>query len=845
MDKEKNFLLYKWLRIELINIGKRMGFIKYEKHPSQSLIYKTIRFLDFETMKKKDCDINYIIMLIGLMWEHINHEEYDIRKLVVKFLSRIGYPTSAIICDEGFDKEKGIFSSLDSWIDEVSTTINQLNNEIYVGDIKYLLTDFQKRIWDSMDQDKILGISAPTSAGKSFVILLKLVNRLIYENFDTVYIVPTLSLMNQVTEDFNRELKKVGIDDYWISNTFSNVHRNNKKNIYIMTQEKAISAFTEVEIPFSKDLVLVVDEIQNIERMEESDDQRSKILFDTLLEFRYKKNVNQIIISGPRIEKINNVGLNLFGIDTKDHTTDVSPVINLTYSLRKKDRKYYLKQYSILTDNPLEIEIENVEFIKGYGKKVYSESYLKYLNQLVKNIGFKSQNIIFSPTSDTARKIACAIDIKDDDYIVEKDLIDYYASTVRENYALCKTILNGVAYHHGKLPMHVRRTLEKAIVDKRIKTVVCTTTLLQGMNLPAQNIFIRNPHLYISNGRDSSELTNYEMANLRGRAGRLLKDFIGRTYVLDEDQFILTDGYNQSELFDDIKKELPSGYGERFEEYREEIEYIISENNVIDESMYGYSYLVSYIRQTILKYGKNAAKRLKDVGINLSEEKIKNVSNKLKQLSVPKELCFKNRYWDPLVLDVIFLNFNKEVPNSPFSKGAKSKIDEILRFLRDTTETSLMYSKYIPIRYQSGPMRSIMVSLSLKWAREEKLSDILKDDRYSGEEGSAKIDETIELLQNTISYSLPLLLKPIFDMQETENKLLKNIQSGCFHNVVCCMIDMGIPRETAIYLFEAIFENKDCVINSDIEMEELVRDKIKSNYGDLPYWIQIQLDFLV
>ena len=60
-----------------------MGFIKYEKHPSQSLIYKTIRFLDFETMKKKDCDINYIIMLIGLMWEHINHEEYDIRKLVV------------------------------------------------------------------------------------------------------------------------------------------------------------------------------------------------------------------------------------------------------------------------------------------------------------------------------------------------------------------------------------------------------------------------------------------------------------------------------------------------------------------------------------------------------------------------------------------------------------------------------------------------------------------------------------------------------------------------------------------------------------------------------------------
>ena len=72
---------------------------------------------------------------------------------------------------------------------------------------KYLLTDFQERIWDCMDRDKLIGISAPTSAGKSFVILLKLVERLSMENLDIVYIVPTLSLVNQVTEDFNRELK--------------------------------------------------------------------------------------------------------------------------------------------------------------------------------------------------------------------------------------------------------------------------------------------------------------------------------------------------------------------------------------------------------------------------------------------------------------------------------------------------------------------------------------------------------------------------------------------------------------------------------------------------------------
>ena len=161
-----------------------------------------------------------IITVIGLMWEHVDHTKFDLRKFVIKILSRIGYPTSAIICDKDFDKENGIFSGLDSWIDEVALTINQMKNEIMVADQKYLLTDYQKQIWDSMDNDKVLGISAPTSAGKSFVILLKLVDRLINDNIDIVYIVPTLSLLNQVTEDFNRELKKVGVTDYWISNSF-------------------------------------------------------------------------------------------------------------------------------------------------------------------------------------------------------------------------------------------------------------------------------------------------------------------------------------------------------------------------------------------------------------------------------------------------------------------------------------------------------------------------------------------------------------------------------------------------------------------------------------------------
>ena len=135
---------------------------------------------------------------------------------------------------------------------------------------------------------------------------------------------------------------------------------------------------------------------------------------------------------------------------------------------------------------------------------------------------------------------------------------------------------------------------------------------MQGVNMPAQNVIIRNPHLYIKKQADSEELSSYEMANLRGRAGRLLKDFIGRTYVLDESGFDGLDEYDQLELFDDVSVELPAGYGEKYEEYKSEINDVLNSTNTVDEGMKKYGYLVSYIRQTILRYGSSARSRMKE-----------------------------------------------------------------------------------------------------------------------------------------------------------------------------------------------------------------------------------------
>lgn len=846
MDKKVKDILQKWLDIEFFYVANKIGFIDKLVLADQKLVFETIRCIDRLTYSGKNNEnVNYVITLISLMWTHINRDEYDIRSFIVKVLSRIGYPTSAIIVDDLFDKEKCVFSPLNSIIDQITAGINQSRNEVEVKGHYYLLTNFQKQIWDAMDTKVVLGISAPTSAGKSFVLLLKIVKKIIEDKIDVLYIVPTLSLLNQVTEDFHDLLKKMNLSKCKISNTFTVTEKRDENYVYVMTQEKAIAAFANEEKAFSRRMILVADEIQNIERIREDKDERSKILFDTLMEFRYKENVEQIIISGPRIEEIDTLGENIFGIETEDISTTISPVLNLTYSICKIDKKYYLKQYCVLNSEPKSEEIKNIDVISGYGKKLYNDEYLDYLTYFISGIGENEQNIIFAPTAQTARKVAEHLSEANNGAEKNEDLIEYYRGTIHDNYSLCQTLGKGIAYHHGKLPMHVRRTLEKAIVSKQINNVVCTTTLMQGVNMPAQNIIIRNPHLYLKKTDTAAELSNYEMANLRGRAGRLLKDFIGRTYVLDESAFASTEGYDQLELFDDVSKELPSGYGERFEEFRYDIEEVIETDKTVDATMRKYGYLVSYIRQSVLRYGKESRKRMNDVGIKLSQKQVAAIILKLDSLTVPKDICIKNRYWDPFVLQKIYDEYDEAVPVVPYERGAKAKLDRMLKFMRDTAETSWMYKRFIPRGLQSGSNRSFLVDLCMKWAKGVPLKEILHGDRYSNEDGADEIENTIQILQKTVSFDVPLLLKPIFDIQNPKSIFLTCMQAGAVKEEIKLMIELGIPRETALYLYEVGFKGSEEELPQNENMEQIIRTRLRTIIDTLPYWVKVQLDFLV
>jgi len=829
-------LIRRLLFLDLKYNADKLGFIEdFTFSVSETFLIECIGALDELSRLNTERSQKMLIALSSLIWTYRRPEWDGLKDYLILFLSRAGFGPSSIMVDKDYDSDTQKYSNSFSLVNNLAVTLNQIQYEVHISKKSFLLTQFQRKIWDEIDLNKLMGISAPTSAGKSFVILLKCIDLLLKKHGTVIYIVPTLSLVSQVAADFKKILTDFQLDQYDIKTTFSNQEQS-ETTIYVLTQEKAISSFSQSKTPFQAVRILVIDEIQNVERVADADDQRAKVLYDLMMELREKTKLDHIIISGPRIENIDRLGFSIFGINAVKNETNSSPVMSLTYSIIQKKKEYFLTLHSDVLDGPIQTKITNPEKIRGYGQSLYTEPFLDYLKHLVEGLG-QENNIIFSPTAKASRQIAEKIssvyDKTDSPYLLEMSA--FLAESVHPNFSLCNTIKNGIAYHHGKMPTNARILVEDAIRKNYIKNIVCTTTLLQGVNLPVQNIIVRNPNLFVkAMGGKSPKLSNYEMSNLRGRAGRLLKDFIGRTFVLDETSFEVVKEDNQMNLFGSPTKEIKVGYREKFNDHKSEIKNDLINtigNNPINK---GYSYLNTYIRQSILKNGSQSGILLARVGIELSQSEINDIYQSLSVLDISAEICGMNRYWDPV--DLAFLKKeadNISLPTSVSDASISYQLKRIIAF----------YKRNLPVyadrhfnvaEIEGSDILLTKCILAENWLKEHSLKRILDTAYYTDSE---RIELAIADLQNKISFGLPMLIKPLYDIKHPGSMFPRFLEMGAYHPITRRMIELNIPRETAIH----IRQNYD--IRDDTGVKELITE-LKKIKPLLSYWHQIQLNLI-
>ena len=122
------------------------------------------------------------------------------------------------------------------------------------------------------------------------------------------------------------------------------------------------------------------------------------------------------------------------------------------------------------------------------------------------------------------------------------------------------------------------------------------------------------------------------------------------------------------------------------------------------------------------------------------------------------------------------------------------------------------------------------------WISEKTLKEILSDPFYDEQK---KISNCINELQSVIAYGVSMLLKPFYDINATDNSILSFLEMGVSKPMTKKLIELNIPRETAIYLQRNYFNKK-----NDYTVDE-IRSVLNQIKDSVNYWIKIQFEHLL
>jgi superfamily II DNA/RNA helicase len=411
---------------------------------------------------------------------------------------------------------------------------SDFEHSIFINDQLISLNRFQKNVYDVHQRNDTISISAPTSAGKSFILCNILLEELLGGNKTIIYLVPTRALISQVESDLRDLVKKNKLEQVVNISTVppQDEIEQNKSNVFVFTQERLHWFLIGNEsIPLH---LLIIDEAHKIE------DGNRGILLQQKLEEVVKRNPTaKVYFSSPYTSNPEILLDNVLNNSRKDkiNTQFVAVNQNLIYATQcsRKPKQWQLQICTIdktipigtlaLKDRPTG-ELHKIVLIserfsdKGSGSLIYCNGAAEAEKTAILLFGILDQQTIPSEIA---------------------ELIKLAKHTVHPNYALAKVLQKGIAFHYGNMPLLIRQEIEKLFSEGKIKYLVCTSTLLEGVNLPAKSVFIRKP----TRGRNNP-LNQNDFWNLAGRAGRWGKEFSGNIVCIEPNSWDIKPNPNKS-----------------------------------------------------------------------------------------------------------------------------------------------------------------------------------------------------------------------------------------------------------------------------------------------------------
>jgi len=421
----------------------------------------------------------------------------------------------------GLDLIKTKYKS-SSFLDELYQNFDLDYLEIPYQNEKYFFHP-QKEIYDHLE-DMSFSYSGPTSMGKSLLMRMFIKDKIVNGfkgNF--AILVPTKALISEIStniikEDLKDELANKNYKVVTSGNSLF-FKQPNLNYIMVMTPERML--YTLISFPDISIDYLFIDEAHKLSEA----DGRATFYFkvtDMLVERERKPHV---ILASPNIP---NPDVYLKALPTEQVEnptylrTTFTPVSQMKYVLDTKKLEFLVFNEHSKEKEPF--------------KKIYSLSQTDttpiLIKKLIQNDPSKL-NIVYcsgrEKAVEMARQFASNLNYLNNSTLDE--LSKEIQSEIHKDYYLADIIKKGVAYHVGYLPLHIRTRIEDLYRKREIKSIFCTSTLIEGVNLPADNLIVLSCRLGAK-----GNMNQVEFRNLLGRVGRIEYNLYGNVFIIRDSQ---------------------------------------------------------------------------------------------------------------------------------------------------------------------------------------------------------------------------------------------------------------------------------------------------------------------
>lgn len=704
---------------------------------------------------------------------------------------------------------------------QLKTIKNNLNNTVIVNGKIISLNSFQTEVYAKIKHNQFVSISSPTSSGKSFILSQILLNQIIKNNTSIVYLVPTRALINQVENDIRVLLKKENVNNVYLSTVPKLPEEDFSKIIYVLTQERLHWFLVDGELKID---MLIVDEAQQIEH-----GHRGVLVEEKIIEVIEKNENVQVIFASPFSKNPEILFENLPDIKNKTHSKVVKDYIAVNQNLLfvSSERSSTKKWHMDLISNIGQFKLINFNFDESIQEG-------QRLTKIITILGNKEGgNLIYqykpSYTEQEALKLYNFLNdpIIDNEQI--NNLIKLIKDTIHPNYKLVEVLKKRIAFHYGNMPLLIRQEIERLFEIGEIKYIFCTSTLLEGVNLPAKNIFIRKPKR-----ASTIKMTQTDFWNLAGRAGRLGKEFQGNIICID------TDKWDETPSLANKKNEIVKATTIINNHFTEFLKFIMdaTPRNKLSQSEYmSYEYAFNFYYTRWLDHKLDNILQDKSK-IELLEKEFNKIRDKI---TIPDNIIKKHVGISPLAQQELYdyfsqaNNFETFIPYDIHSDDAiqsfKGTVSIINQYLSGDFDGLSYYHASLIVRWIRGYKLSYIIQKSIQYFRKHKpekkrdtiirevMSDVETFARFKFAKYSACYMDLLKLV---------LIQKGQQSLLDEIPELTIWLEFGVSQKSQLSFIELGLSRNTAILLSEytpnANMTRKECQIwlqKQDLESLEL------------------------